>query len=132
MLHTHAEAYDELLTGREPIPLAAIHFTREEHRFPDGTIIYGRPRAELPGVLMGIDGAWFACGVTIRRAIWLHDTKRPIVGGMSGTPIMVRDGAIGICCVSGGIGTKGHHEGGPNPSLVHSLPGWMLAPDDGT
>jgi hypothetical protein len=51
---------------------------------------------------------------------------QPIVGGMSGSPVISPDGhAIGICCASG-QSDDGQFEGGPNPRLLSNLPGWIL------
>jgi hypothetical protein len=53
----------------------------------------------------------------------VHDAAQDIVGGMSGSPILTQDGsAIGVVVTS----TGDQREGGPNPRLASSLPGWLL------
>ena len=58
----------------------------------------------------------------------MSDAEQPIRGGMSGSPILAKDGsAIGIVC-TGRVGENGQedNDGSPNPSLSHNLPGWLL------
>jgi hypothetical protein len=49
-------------------------------------------------------------------------------------PILADDrSAVGIVCLAGGTGKEtsppaewAYTEGGPNPRLIHNLPGWLL------
>ena len=73
--------------------------------------------------VLSLDGNWFACEVKYRAngRLWIKNAAEPLVGGMSGSPILSKAGtAIGVACYSRG------HEGGPNPCLTTNLPGWML------
>src|SRR5262245_9281897 len=75
--------------------------------------------------VLSLDGRWFACEVEHQPdgPLWIKNAAEPIVGGMSGSPIMSKAGAaIGVVCNSRQTG----HEGGPNPRLAAHLPGWML------
>ena len=45
-----------------------------------------------------------------------------IHGGMSGSPILTEDGAIGVLCTSGGVEGAEHASGGPNPRFDRNLP----------
>jgi hypothetical protein len=58
--------------------------------------------------------------------LWIEEAKGGIRGGMSGSPIVAGGAAIGMVCVSGGKPEAVHTEGGPNPRLTHTLPGWLL------
>jgi hypothetical protein len=62
--------------------------------------------------------------------LYIKNAAERIVAGMSGSPILGYAGAaIGMVCTS--LEVKGDaasgREGGPNPRLAMSLPGWMLA-----
>jgi SpoIVB peptidase S55 len=54
------------------------------------------------------------------------EAPQGIVGGMSGSPILVDGSAIGVVVSSSGGLHEIHAEGGPNPWLVSHLPGWLL------
>ena len=90
------------------------------------------PVAEAPekgrGWLLTLDGKWVACDVQNVGRLWISNAAEPIIGGMSGSPILNSEGAaIGVvCCSSGGEQLDQHTEGGPNPSLMDALPGWLL------
>jgi hypothetical protein len=122
-LYEEAEAYEALTEGAPPIPLAALEFMRPEHRLPDGNTFLGHPTAVADAWLLSLEGDWFACRVSVRGTLWVTDAAKPIVGGMSGSPIITLAGAVGIVCLSGGAVDRDHREGGPNPYLP--LPGWM-------
>ena len=108
-LWEEANAYDELIEEAEALPIADAP-------------------AEGPGWLLTLDGQWVACDVKNVGRLWIFNAAKPIVGGMSGSPILNSDGAaIGVvCCSSGGEEIDQHTEGGPNPSLMDALPGWLL------
>jgi len=80
------------------------------------------PVWEGPARLVALDGRWLGC--TLRagsRALWVKDAAEPIVGGMSGSPILNNDGAaLGIVCTGSGRWS------GPNPFLMRQLPRWFL------
>jgi hypothetical protein len=123
-----AEAYDELIEMAPPLPLATLSFERPQHLLPGGETFLGHPEAADKGWLLGLDGEWFACDLSVRRAIWIENAVKPIVGGMSGSPIITRNGAVGVCCLScGGAEEHENEGGGPNPYLPFALPGWMVA-----
>ena len=108
-LFEEAEAYDELIDDGPVLQIAD-------------------PPPRGPAWLLTLDGQWARCEVQHSRGpLWISDAAEPIMGGMSGSPILDPDGAaIGVvCCSSGGPGEI-HTEGGPNPKLTDSLPGWML------
>lgn len=85
-----------------------------------------------PAWLLSLGGAWSRCAVKCVRngPFWIEEANEGIMGGMSGSPIMVDDGsAIGIVCTSGGGADDDGDldtEGGPNPRLMRNLPGWLL------
>ena len=85
--------------------------------------------------MLSLDGHWSQC--TVRRnndatglgsRLWVSSTTEGLLApGMSGSPIVVDNGingmAIGVFCLSRGLEGK---EGGPQPRLLHDLPGWLL------
>jgi hypothetical protein len=92
------------------------------------------PPTELDGstawVLM-LDGEWAPCLVQCYKDGRLRleaAAEGVIVGGMSGSPILARDGsAIGVISRSDSSGKFG----GPNPQLSRNLPGWLVCMSDG-
>ncbi len=108
-LKEKAKAYDELIKLAEALPIADA---------PE----------EGPGWLLTLDRKWMACEVQNVGRLWIFKAAKPIVGGMSGSPILNSDGAaIGVvCCSSGGEQIDQHTDGGPNPSLTDALPGNLL------
>lgn len=86
---------------------------------------------DMRGWLLSLENQWVSCTLRLGpyggHGIWIKDAAAGIIGGMSGSPIIADDGrAIGVVCTSIGSGQGPHTEGGPNPSLMHSLPGWLL------
>jgi Trypsin-like peptidase domain len=56
------------------------------------------------GWLLSLEGEWFGCTVQcmkrVKSPLWISNTTQPIVGGMSGSPVISDDGAaIGIVAV---------------------------------
>lgn len=76
--------------------------------------------------MLSLDNEWFGCHVSsVGRALWFDRAEQPVIGGMSGSPILLPDGTVvGVVCTSEDSG--GGHEGGPNPELGAHLPGWLL------
>jgi hypothetical protein len=77
--------------------------------------------------LLSLEQKWFQCTVEYINdgPLWISESAQPIVGGMSGSPIISDEGmAIGVVCLGGGE----QHAGGPNPRLVRDLPGWLARP----
>lgn len=77
--------------------------------------------------MLSLDGEWFACRVISQGGgLWFDQAKQPAIGGMSGSPIVLPDGAaVGVVCVSESGHSSGR-TGGPNPMLAAHLPGWLL------
>jgi|SRR4029077_8339880 Trypsin-like peptidase domain len=84
------------------------------------------PDLQRRGWLLSLDGEWFSCDVQqIGRALWIENAAQPIVGGMSGSPIIAEDGrAIGVACMSSS--SDNNRGGGPNPYLADVLPAWAF------
>jgi hypothetical protein len=87
---------------------------------------YNPASGKGPAWLLSLNGSWLKCEVQYNRGpLWIFNAVDGIVGGMSGSPIITDGGsAIGGVCTSGGSPGKLHTEGGPNPTLTQSLPGW--------
>jgi hypothetical protein len=130
-LWEQAEAYSSLVEFAAPMPMAKLEFVRKTYTFRDDQTSLGFPEAEADAWLLGLDGEWFSCRVSCLRAprsiggIGISDAATPIVGGMSGSPVMVQGGVIGIVSISFG-GDAGDRQGGPQAYLPLALPGWML------
>ena len=90
------------------------------------TTTFGRPVASADAWLLSLEGQWFACRLSAQGAIWVTDAARPIIGGMSGSPIITCNGAVGIICFGDREAVDDGIESGPNPYLPFALPGWML------
>ncbi len=89
-----------------------------------------------PAWLLALDGGWFRCAARhFGGPLWIFDAAEPIIGGMSGSPILADDGtAIGVVCISRETDDGPSTDGGPNANLTNCLPGWLLrelARDDG-
>ncbi len=86
------------------------------------------PPPHCPALLLTLDGRWVRCDVQHNGGpLWISHAAEPIMGGMSGSPILDADGAtIGVICSSSGAKDGPHNEGGPNAKLTGSLPGWLL------
>jgi hypothetical protein len=81
--------------------------------------------------LLSLDGRWFQCSVKRHRPdgpLWIYDCGEPIVGGMSGSPVVTGFCAAVIALISETSGC-GEEEGDWQSvahSLTRSLPGWLL------
>jgi hypothetical protein len=111
-LHQQAQAYEILTEQATPFPIGKLRFPRRRFR-----------EASSTARMLSLSGEWFECRVTsLGRSLWIEDVAQPIVGGMSGSPIILPDGgAVGVVCVS-----SESHAAGPNPMLAANLPGWLL------
>jgi hypothetical protein len=78
---------------------------------------------DTPAFLLSLDLRWLACRVeNIGGTLWITRAKR--VGGMSGSPIIDKDGrAIGVICT--GSESENIDYDGPHTQLMRSLPRWM-------
>jgi hypothetical protein len=117
-LWEEAEAYDAMLESAAPSPIVDA---------PEDGFAW----------LLSLEGQWFSCFVKYinNGSLWISKTAQPIMGGMSGSPVISSDGsAIGVVALSsnprglspeiadrceGEIGCK-------NPRLVRDLPGWLV------
>jgi V8-like Glu-specific endopeptidase len=70
---------------------------------------------------MSLSGEWFDCKVTrLLCGLYVPEASQAIVGGMSGSPVLRRDGtAIGVVSKSNGQDCE-------CASLTDHLPGWLL------
>jgi hypothetical protein len=105
-----ADAYKALVESVTPLVIVDLPLKRE--RIKVKAALEGKAR------LLSLDGRWFRCTLwASSRALWIKDAAEPIVGGMSGSPILNDDGAaVGIICVATG----------PNPLIARQLPRWLL------
>lgn len=124
----------------DPVGDIAVLGTPDTQEFPDeaaaydelvaaaDTLTMANTPAKTEGWLLSLDGEWFKCIVQQNGGpLWIFYAQQPIVGGMSGSPILGSDGAaIGVVCASASIGGRPSRDGGPNPRLSYHLPGWML------
>jgi hypothetical protein len=126
-LFEQAQAYEALTERLVPIPLTARALMRATHILTSGDTYLGHPQAQDDGWLLGLDGEWFLCRLEIRRSVWVSDAAKPIVGGMSGSPIVSRGGAVGLVTTSAGTGHDhdDHRKSGASPYLRNDLPGWL-------
>ena len=129
------EAYEALVESVTPLALADLPLKRERKTIPAGAItvngkmvvvppqtVLSRPVWEGSGRMVSLEGELFAC--TLRAgtgALTILESAQPIIGGMSGSPILNEDGAaVGVVCVSGSFPSP------PNPFLMRQLPRWFL------
>jgi hypothetical protein len=116
-LWEQARAYEELTEQTPAFAIGKLSFPRRR---------FGFREASSEARILSLTGEWFNCRITgLGRSLWIEDAAQPIVGGMSGSPIILPDGsAVGIVCVS----TEGENPAaaGPNPMLAANLPAWLL------
>src|SRR5262249_24982412 len=120
-LYDEAEAYDMLVEEAGALNIGTL---------PNGNNFQGTPFHQ--GFLLSLDGKWNKCAVQVGgNDAWdrllIRDAKQGIVGGMSGSPILVDGKAVGLMAVSGGAIGGLHNEGGPNPRLTANLPSGLLS-----
>jgi len=116
-LSDEAEKYEVLVEAATPLPISDP---------PEGASTWDK-EGNGPAWLLSLNGQWFRCDVRLDDSLWIANAAEDIVGGMPGSPIVMDDGsAVGVLCMSCGSGDEGHREGGPNPRLTHSLPGWLF------
>jgi hypothetical protein len=101
-------------------------FRRQEVQLSSGETAFGPPVASADAWLLSLEGQWLSCRLSAGSAIWVTDAARPIIGGMSGSPIITRNGAVGVICFGDREAVGDRNESGPNPYLPFALPGWML------
>ncbi len=83
------------------------------------------------GFMLSLEGKWF--NVHVARCpggpLWTDHATEPIAGGMSGSPIVLKNGSA-IAVVTSASTTGGDLNkctaGGPDPVLTRNLPGWLL------
>jgi hypothetical protein len=84
-LSRQADAYEELVESLTPLRIAEA---------PENSHAW----------LLSLKGVWFGCTVEIVRdgPLWVSNPAQPILGSMSGSPIISDDGkAIGVMCCGG-------------------------------
>ncbi len=86
----------------------------------------GEPPHKCRAQILTLDERWVGCVASHfshAPSLWIEDAAEPIVGGMSGSPILDMKGkAIGVLVCSGGPPDEPHTVGGPFPRLTESLP----------
>ena len=89
---------------------------------------YRAADAVLAEWLFSLAGRWFDCiAVQNGGGISIIQASEDIVGGMSGTPIVVDDGsAIGVLSSGSGPADEGHRKSPLNPRIAGDLPGRLL------
>jgi hypothetical protein len=119
-LSDEAEAYEELVMGVTPLPVAdAPKQGSKRHKLQSGGQVYGSIKVPTPrratALLLSLGGKWIECSVT-RWGPWLSVEEEVIESGMSGSPIISMAGqAIGVMST-----------GGLNPVLLEALPPRIL------
>jgi hypothetical protein len=115
VLYKQAQVYETLTEQATPFRIGKLRFSYQDP--------FSREAAS-DAQMLSLEGQWFSCRVrNLSRSLWFEEAAQPIVGGMSGSPIILADGgAVGMVCV----GTEDQRDGGPNPILTANLPGWLL------
>ena len=108
-LYEESKAYDELTRNLPPLRISDA----AEH---------------ASAWLLTLDNRWVRCEAThIDGSLWIENAAVPIIGGMSGSPILNAYGmVIGVLCCSAGTEGKPDTQSGPNPCLSASLPARLL------
>jgi Trypsin-like peptidase domain len=133
--YEEAQAYEEL-TGEMAFKIGKLSLPRQRSRTRSMTVNGKRRPIKLktpPGSansearMLSLDGDWFTCRLTSNGGpLWFDQAAQPVISGMSGSPIVLPDGAaVGVVCVSENGHSSGR-TGGPNPMLAAHLPGWLL------
>jgi hypothetical protein len=113
----------------QPIPKEVAQLAALEKQVGKVTGLTQLARRECPAFLLSLSNEWFPCSVEHHPngPFYIRNATGGIVGGMSGSPIISKNGAaIGIVCLSAGSSKERHTEGGPNPRLMGNLPAWFL------
>jgi hypothetical protein len=117
-----AEAYEKLVGAAKPLLIAdAPKQGREWVKLPSGGKFGGGFFSDIPGRcaarVLALDGKWLNCAIERRgKCLSVENDDNLFVGGMSGSPILLRDGrAIGLVST-----------GGLNPVLRDCLPAWFF------
>ncbi len=77
------------------------------------------------GWLLSLDCRWARCTVsTVYGGLSILKATEGILGGMSGSPILLDDGSVLVA--SHGTGPEPHDEADHQPRLAHCLPGWLI------
>jgi hypothetical protein len=107
ILSEEADAYDEFMDNAVPLPMGGLGFTKTS---------YGQLEAQADVFLLSLRGDWVEHHITsLGRTAWSASAES-IEGGMSGSPIVTRDGiAVGV------VASTAMH-----PLLMASLPGWLV------
>lgn len=108
VLSEQSEAYETLMESTTPL------------------VIADAPKKGA-GWMLSLDGQWFKCDLMHQDSrVWIIGAAKNIEGGMSGSPIVDDScSAIGVVCAGWGTDAE-RWPSGPNPRLVHNLPGWLL------
>ena len=128
-----AEAY-EALTGEVAFKIGKMPARQKNTRPAYASSLGPIPQQTWLGPstsearMPSLDGEWFSCRVTSNGGpLWFDQAAQPVIGGMSGSPIVLPDGrAVGVVSTAESSHSGGR-EGGPNPMLAAHLPGWLLA-----
>jgi hypothetical protein len=133
-LWEEADLYEKLIEPKIPLRIAALpHPPVEDPKIPKH--LHATVQGTQPATLISLTCERFSCKVRYSassRSLWIEGAEQPIVGGMSGSPILDEVGAaVGLISISAGDIVEGKEigrprEGGPNPRLINCLPGWFL------
>ena len=113
-LSKQAQAYETLTEQATPFLIGRLDFSRRRKGSRKASFTVEGVRrdivlppsslreAESEAQMLSLDGEWFKCRVrSMGRSLWFDQAEQPIIGGMSGSPIVLPDGgAVGVVCVS--------------------------------
>lgn len=114
-LPDQADAYDALVGKRMPILLARDLPLLKPWEQGEGEV------AGVAAQVLSLDGQWTACRVTLGDSLTLPGGV--VAPGMSGSPVCVEEGAVGVVSIGSlepSLGAFGQ------PRLSEALPGWLL------
>ena len=104
-LWEHAEAFQEFAEQAGFFSLGRLRLRREKFRLSDGSKHIGNLKFSGRGEMFSLDGQWFSCHVESYGWTFISIPKatQPILGGMSGSPVVLPSGlAIGVISSSQG------------------------------
>jgi hypothetical protein len=120
------EAYEVLTEASPGLALAALPVARESERrvwVPslDGRLIVNARGPESRAWFLSLDDRWFPCAAFYNGQVLVtRNEAEPVVGGMSGSPVITDDGAaVALVSTTGGDQTA-------CPGIIDNLPGWLL------